>query len=360
MNWLMIAAARYGAADLSGPLVKTILPLIIFFGVIRIVIEILKPARRSERCRHGRTGKKREMSQDEARAILVVIVLLVFSAFEYWLWTYKGMGGRLGAIVIPLGIIALVTIVVLRLRKRKVQGRGGDGGIRVPLPPQGDEGATDEDVAVREGAKGEVMVREAMKSLPADRYVVLHDVWLPMEDGGETQIDHVIVSQFGIFIVETKNWKGTIYADAKSAVWTKYNLGHKATYKNPIRQNYKHIISIREKFSRSGAEFVFGVVAMSPAADFKGGVPEGVVFYNELKGWILGHVTPRIKPGQVADIVVAIQEWSATVSETARRRHCGKDISDVVRKLMDLGFSREDAEARLKTHWGKEVLGTTD
>lgn len=356
MNWLMMAAAGQGATDLAGSLVKMLLPIIILFGVIRIMVEILKPVRRNERRRHERIRRRREMSQGEACAILIGIALLVFCVFECWLWTRKGLGGRFAAIAIPFGIGALATIVMLRLGKRKVQGHGEtterDGGVRRPSSPHGDGETEDEDAAARAGTEGETMVRETIKSLPADRYVVLHDVWLPMEDGGETQIDHVIVSQFGIFIVETKNWKGTIYADAKSAVWTKYNHGHKSIYKNPIRQNYKHIISIREKFSRSGAEFVFGVVAMSPAADFRGGVPDGVVFYNELKGWILGHVTPCIKSGQVVDIVAAIQEWSATVSETARRRHCGKDVSDAVRKLTELGFSREDAEARVRTCCG--------
>lgn len=300
--------------------------------------------------------KKREMSREEARATLAGIGLLAFAVFEYWLWSYKGLGGRFLAIAIPLCIIALGVIVAMKLRRRKVvasyrveRSEVTRHHPHISLPPSEMEGVGGEDIAGKVGAAGENMVREAIKSLPSDRYVVLHDVWLPMEDGGETQIDHVIVSPFGIFIVETKNWKGTIYADAKSAVWTKFNLGHKDTYKNPIRQNYKHIVSVREKFSRQGSEFVFGVVAMSPAADFKGGVPDGVVFYNELKGWILGHVTPCIKPDQIADIVAAIQEWSSTISEEARRRHCGKGMSDAVRELMNLGFSREDAEARLKT-----------
>lgn len=352
----MIAAERPEIPNMAALIVKTFLPIVIVIGMIRVLIEILKPSRRARRRRCKWPRKKREMSREEARATLAGIGLLAFAVFEYWLWSYKGLGGRFLAIAIPLGVIALGVVVAIKLRQRKTEmsSREGrlDGMMRYPHAPEsfrGKAGAEDEGVAVQVGEAGENMVREAIKNLPPDRYVVLHDVWLPMEDGGETQIDHVIVSPFGIFIVETKNWKGLIYADAKSAVWTKFNLGHKDTYKNPIRQNYKHIVSVREKFSRQGSEFVFGVVAMSPAADFKGGVPDGVVFYNELKGWILGHVTPCIKPDQIADIVTAIQEWSSTVSEEARRRHCGKGMSDAVRELMNLGFSREDAEARLKT-----------
>ena len=332
--WL-IATLKLNTPDLVGMLFKPILTIVIVYGVVCILIEILKPVRPARGRRRGWPRKRREMSRDEARAKLAGIGLLAFAAFEWWLWKCKGFGGRFLAIAIPFCIIALWVIVAMKLRRRKVV--ASDRLERpdltryhthIPSPASGAADVKSEAVAIEVGEVGENMVRAVIKSLPSDRYVVLHDVWLPMADGGETQIDHVIVSPFGIFIVETKNWKGTIYADAKSAVWTKFNLGHKDTYKNPIHQNYKHLISVREKFSRQGTEFVFGVVAMSPAAEFKGGVPEGVVFYNELNGWILGHVTPCIKPDQIVDIVAAIKEWSATVSEDSRRRHLSGSAQD--------------------------------
>lgn len=226
------------------------------------------------------------------------------------------------AVIVVLGAIRILVEIVrpVRRSRRRCRRRKGDLKVNFPIlfPNENAE------IAVSVGEKGEAMVRDVIEDLPSDRYVVLHDVWLPMETGGETQIDHVIVSPFGIFVIETKNWKGMIYADEKSPVWTKYNCGYKDTYKNPIRQNYKHIVSIREKFFRVEREFVFGVVAMSPEADFKYGVPKGVVYYDELGSWIMGYVTPCIKQEQIPEIVSAIQEWSSTVSEDARRRHCGK------------------------------------
>jgi restriction system protein len=54
------------------------------------------------------------------------------------------------------------------------------------------------------GARGEARVRSRLKSaLNPDEYVILNDLTLPA-NSGTTQIDHVIVSQFGIFVVETK------------------------------------------------------------------------------------------------------------------------------------------------------------
>ena len=325
----------------QGVVMKYLLPFVIVIAVARILAEILKPARRSWRRKRGKEFARREKSANS-----IFAGTLIFSLFALWLWVYGGTCGAIiiGAIFVIMIVLAVVVVVILRKRKRgDVQAASsGDqyalkvedaerknGNVTVPPLFPHDEAsdgkvAFDDDIAFSEGVKGEAMVRDVIKSLPSDRYVVLHDVWLPMDDGGETQIDHVIVSPYGIFIIETKNWKGTIYADEKSRVWTKYNCGQKMCLKNPTHQNFKHIVSIREKFFSAERDFVFGVVAMSSSAEFKYGVPNGVVYYNELGGWIMGHVTSCIKAEQIQEIVSAIQQWSSTVSEDARRRHCGK------------------------------------
>jgi len=39
--------------------------------------------------------------------------------------------------------------------------------------------------------------------LPKDKYTVIHNITLQTEDDN-TQIDHIVLSQYGIFVVETK------------------------------------------------------------------------------------------------------------------------------------------------------------
>ena len=39
-------------------------------------------------------------------------------------------------------------------------------------------------------------------------YHRLNNITLPLSNGGSTQIDHVIVSVYGIFVIETKHYKG--------------------------------------------------------------------------------------------------------------------------------------------------------
>ena len=171
---------------------------------------------------------------------------------------------------------------------------------------------SDEDIAVREGNRGESMVREVVKRLPSDRYCVLHDVHLPLTYGPDAQIDHIVVSPYGIFVIETKNWKGIVYGDAGAEKWTKYLRGQKMVLQNPLRQNARHVAAVKGIFESAVNDIVTGVVAMSPEIEFKGGVPSGVVYYNELSSWIYRHTDECIKPVQVAEIVGAIQAWAAT------------------------------------------------
>src|SRR6266542_5098071 len=49
-----------------------------------------------------------------------------------------------------------------------------------------------------------------------------------------TQVDHILVSSFGVFVIETKDYKGWIFADAKQANWTQVLFRHKFTFQNPI------------------------------------------------------------------------------------------------------------------------------
>ena len=82
-------------------------------------------------------------------------------------------------------------------------------------------------------------------SLDGKTYKSFHDVII-RSGKGMTQIDHVIVSPYGIFVIETKNYKGWIFGSEKNAKWTQM-LGRgrkKYSFQNPLRQNYKHTKSL--------------------------------------------------------------------------------------------------------------------
>ena len=81
----------------------------------------------------------------------------------------------------------------------------------------------------QKGKQGEQRVRDILSHLPED-YHVLQDIILKTEKG-TTQIDHVVISRYGIFTIETKNYRGEIYGndnihEVKFMVTTPVKNGH--------------------------------------------------------------------------------------------------------------------------------------
>ncbi|WP_256958826.1 nuclease-related domain-containing protein [Psychrobacter sp. JB385] len=98
------------------------------------------------------------------------------------------------------------------------------------------------------GFLGETVINVAMwLKLEKDVYHRLNGITLPLANGGSTQIDHVIVSVYGIFVIETKNYKGWIYGSENQRQWTQsFPNGSKFKFQNPLRQNYLHIKTLAD------------------------------------------------------------------------------------------------------------------
>ena len=71
----------------------------------------------------------------------------------------------------------------------------------------------------QKGKRREQYVVKILEQLPSD-YIVLNDLVFPT-DKGITQVDHIVLSKFGVFAIETKNYTGEIYGDddLKTTQW---------------------------------------------------------------------------------------------------------------------------------------------
>src|SRR6478609_6172097 len=96
---------------------------------------------------------------------------------------------------------------------------------------------------VFKGWLGEIMVnRIGLKRLDPALYRTFGDIYLPRPDGkGTTQIDHIVVSRFGIFVIETKNYKGWIFGSESQRQWTQQIYRKKSSFQNPLHQNKLHV-----------------------------------------------------------------------------------------------------------------------
>ena len=88
------------------------------------------------------------------------------------------------------------------------------------------------------GYLGEKSVALILSFLPSDKYKIINDV-LVKSNNRTIQIDHIVISIYGMFVIETKNYKGWITGSDNSEYWTKNVFGNKYKFYNPIRQNKK-------------------------------------------------------------------------------------------------------------------------
>jgi predicted RNA-binding Zn-ribbon protein involved in translation (DUF1610 family) len=95
------------------------------------------------------------------------------------------------------------------------------------------------------GLIGERRVRKQLERLPSEDFKVLNNLLIKGKKG-TVQIDHIVISPHGIFVIETKNYTGWIHGSENSEYWTQSIYRNKTKFHNPIKQNWGHIYALRE------------------------------------------------------------------------------------------------------------------
>lgn len=171
------------------------------------------------------------------------------------------------------------------------------------------------------GVLGEFIVNVSTKlMLDKNEYHLIKNVTLPTEDSGTTQIDHVIVSVYGIFVVETKNMKGWIFGSANQATWTQKIYKHSHKFQNPLRQNYKHVKTL-QSLLRLTDQQVHSVVVFVGDSTFKTDMPANVTYGSGYVRYIKSKTERVLTPIEVEDIVVKIETGRLKPSFQTHREH---------------------------------------
>lgn len=104
---------------------------------------------------------------------------------------------------------------------------------------------------------------------------------------GTTEIDHLIVSRYGIFVVELKDRSGWIFGDAFEPRWTAVHFGRKFRFQNPLHQNFGHLKAL-EEFLGVDARLLRGIVVFRGSFEFKTPIPAGVLCHRYDR-WVAAH-----------------------------------------------------------------------
>lgn len=217
------------------------------------------------------------------------------------------------------------------------------------------------------GKAGEKRVARKLDWLPKE-YMTLNDILLPTSYG-TTQIDHIVVSPYGIFVIETKNYKGWIFGHQDSEEWKQSLLGKKTIwgwsseqhkFRNPIRQNLAHFRAVRAILKDVGDFTIIPIVVFADSADLNITVPNHTVInWCNLRSTIKAYSTPCISQDNVKRIVEKLTTANIT-TEGSREMHISKvqkiqqdrELAIANRRCPKCGGNLVQRQGKFGSFWG--------
>ncbi len=171
-----------------------------------------------------------------------------------------------------------------------------------------------------EGEEGELIVNlEAESLLDKNKYHLLKNVTLRTGDG-TTQIDHIIISIYGVFVVETKNMTGWIFGNPKQRTWTQIIYEDRYKFQNPLHQNYKHVKTLKSLLRLDSLQ-LHSVVVFVGDSEFKTEMPENVIYIEDFIKYIESKQQPVLVGSEVKEIIEKIETERLEPSLETHREH---------------------------------------
>ncbi len=170
------------------------------------------------------------------------------------------------------------------------------------------------------GITGEFIVNISAKlMLDKNEYHLIKNVTLPIENG-TTQIDHIIVSAYGVFVVETKNIKGWIFGSANQPMWTQKIYKHSDKFQNPLHQNYKHVKTLEQLLGLKD-EQIHSLVVFVGDSTFKTTMPENVTYGFGYIRYIKSKMRRVLSASEVTEIINKIETGRLSPSFKTHQEH---------------------------------------
>lgn len=133
------------------------------------------------------------------------------------------------------------------------------------------------------GLRGEYTVSKELHRL-GGKYIILNDLMLRTAYG-TCQIDHIVLSPYGIFVVETKNISGKITGNDEWKEWYWVGKDFNKTIYNPVMQNFRHIDVLSDTLGLSADNFI-SIIVFTGKAHIRVETSHAVMFLGQLVPFI--------------------------------------------------------------------------
>nr|WP_314865057.1 NERD domain-containing protein [uncultured Flavobacterium sp.] len=179
------------------------------------------------------------------------------------------------------------------------------------------------------GVIGEKSISSILYFLDKSKYKVINDIVL--KKGTKTsQIDHIVISDFGIFVIETKNYKGWIVGNENSEYWTQVLFKRKERIYNPIKQNLGHINALKNCLSSYSNINYIPIVVFLTKSEIKVNSTTDVINSHQLIATIKKYYEINLTETQKEEIFQKIKD--ANVVGTYDKNKHVKSIKKLVQK----------------------------
>lgn len=207
------------------------------------------------------------------------------------------------------------------------------------------------------GTIGESNVARTLRRLPKDEYKLFNNLLLHTSRGS-SQIDHVVISVYGIFVIETKRYSGWIHGNEKSQNWTQTIYKKRTKFRNPIKQNWSHIYALKEVLSDYGGINYYNIVVFTGDGKLKNVTfSTPVIYRRQLNRTIIAHSESQSLDIARVNAITAKLRDVAIRNRRAKKRHVvqtKKNIREAKKKKRRLICPRCDSDLVVrKGQYGK-------
>lgn len=152
------------------------------------------------------------------------------------------------------------------------------------------------------------------------KYHTFYNIYLKPK-GGSAQIDHIIVSVYGIFVIETKNMSGSIEGKDYNDHWYQELRDQKIPFYNPLWQNDGHIKAITETLTKTEKDKFHSIVIFTnDNCKFKTKMPDNVLLKGYIK-YIKSKTEKILTEKEVANTIEGIKVYRKRNNYKTKKEH---------------------------------------
>lgn len=130
------------------------------------------------------------------------------------------------------------------------------------------------------GWLAEKKVAHILLKLDPKKYKVINNIMIG-EKGNTSQIDHILISDYGIFVIETKNYYGRITGrDYGNWILAIYKFKRKID--NPVTQNFIHIKTLKKILEQYSDIPYYSIIVFTKRSVLKVRTSTDVIYHSDL------------------------------------------------------------------------------